>query len=153
MKKFSDWNWKIQIIFPIIYSSIISMMFIIDFFLEKSFIKFVFLFFITTGYILMIVDRFQLKNKFSIFPQARGLQKTGLYKFFSHPIYLFSCLSTIGICCYLIVKFSNFYIILGSSIFLILYVIMQYIRAKKESKKLFQEYGNNYNEYIKKTIL
>jgi protein-S-isoprenylcysteine O-methyltransferase Ste14 len=153
MKRFKDWSWKAQIIVPIFYSIIICALFINDFVASPLLIKAVPLSLILLGYLFMLVARFQLKDKFSVLPQTdKGLETKGIYSLFSHPVYVFSCLATIGISFYLIVRFPQLPIFIFCLLFSLAYIYMQIRRAKREDKELLAKYGDKYKRYKQKTI-
>lgn len=152
MKKFNDWDWRIKILGPIFYSLAISSLFIYDFLLTGSSTKIIALILIITGYTLMLAARFQLKDKFSITPRAKGLVTTGLYSIFRHPVYLFSSLSAIGIGIYLLEVFDNNLLKILDCLFSVFYISMQLNRAKKEELKMTKKFGQSYLDYKKRTI-
>lgn len=153
MKKFSNWDWRLKIVGPIMYSVAISSFFIYNFLLNISLIKLIALSIILLSYFFMLMARFQLKDKFSILPQAdKGLETGGIYKYFAHPVYFFSCLAMMGICLYLSIIFTNIIVISICSLSLLLYIRMQCLRAKQEDKKLLEKYGHKYRDYKKQVI-
>lgn len=86
------------------------------------------------------------KKSFSVLPKAKILQTTGIYRYFRHPIYL-------GI----ILTYSGLSLCLAS-ITALLYVFLVIcslclIRAIKEEKVLFEQFGQKYLDYKKRTIL
>lgn len=94
--------------------------------------------------ILWLVSRVTLGTSFSIFPKTRELKTDGLYKFFRHPVYVFSLLSWLGLFTY-----SRNYIIL---LCLILLFIIQIVRIRKEEQVLIERFGQEYIDYKKKTL-
>lgn len=153
MTKFDSWDWRIKILGPIFYSLAISGLFAYNFILEASLMKLLALILIISGYFFMLVARFQLKDKFSILPQAeKGLITDGIYSIFRHPVYIFSSLSAVGICLYLSILLNNILFSIFSFFLLSVYVYMQVCRAKKEEEKLIQKYGKEYLEYKKRSM-
>ena len=157
MKKitdFGDWDWRIKILGPLSYTIIISIIFAYDFLQAVSLEKFIAFMLIVVGYCFMLVARFQLKDRFSILPQAeKGLITKGIYSIFRHPVYISSSVSATGICLYLSIVFNSIFLSIFFLLFLISYITMQLCRAKKEEKKLIEKYGIKYLEYKKRTIL
>ena len=151
---FGSWDWRIKILGPLFYTSTISAIFIYDFLKAMDLGKLIALMLIIMGYSFMLVARFQLKDRFSILPQAeKGLITKGIYGIFRHPVYVSSSLSATGICMYLSISFASIPLGISFLIFLVTYVYMQFYRAKEEEKKLTERYGNEYLEYKKRTIL
>jgi protein-S-isoprenylcysteine O-methyltransferase Ste14 len=154
MKKFNDWDWRIKILGPISYSLIISGLFAYDLLAKPDSLKIAPFLLIVIGYSFMLVARFQLKDRFSIMPRAeKGIITTGIYGVIRHPVYVFSCMSTVGICTYLTIRSNNILLDIIFCLFLISYVAMQVRRAKKEEQKMIETYGDKYLKYKGKTLL
>lgn len=153
MKKFSDWDWQIKIIGPICYSLIISSLFLYDFFTGINRLgKITGISYIIIGYAIMLVARFQLKDRFSILPSAeKGFITNGVYAYVRHPVYLGSFISALGIFIYLS-AFANILLPLSCLLFLALYAWMQIYRARKEEKKLMERYKEEYTKYRRRTF-
>ena len=146
MKNFENWDWRIKILGPIAYSSVISGLFIHEYVVEKSPIKLLGLVFIIAGYSLMLIARFQLKEKFSIF-RVKGFVTNGLYRVFRHPTYFFSSLAAIGI--YICVQANK--LEFQSTIclsFVIIYTYLQYQRGQIKDKRLLEAYPREYQKYM-----
>jgi len=152
MKAFNDWDWRIKIIGPIFYSSVITSFFAYDFLSLMTWSKMVALILIILGYSIMLTARFQLKDRFSIKPRAeKGIITNGIYRVIRHPVYLSSSISAIGVCFYSSILLNNALLNICLSLFLAVYISMQIFRAKKEEKKMIEKYAE-YIEYKKKTI-
>lgn len=99
------------------------------------------------GYILWAVSRVQLGSSFSILPAANDkLVSSGLYAYFSNPIYLFSSISIAG------------YALLLNRIelvFILLLVIVpvQIYRARNEARILQDRFGEEYITLSRKVFL
>lgn len=85
-------------------------------------------------------------SSFSVLPTPKTLKKRGLYKIFSHPIYLGIFLTFWGLSLAAGSKFG-----LAYTFFLIL--PLNITRAKLEEKKLAEKFGKAYKDYKEKTIL
>jgi protein-S-isoprenylcysteine O-methyltransferase Ste14 len=91
----------------------------------------------------IVVARFQLGRSFSIRPEAHELVTTGLYSKIRNPIYVFGTVLITGLC--LIVQRPALWLIL------LILVIVQTIRARREARVLEAAFGDAYREYRKKT--
>lgn len=100
--------------------------------------------FIILGDLLIVAGMLTLKSAFSIFVQARVHLQHGIYRFIRHPLYLGESLTTIGFCL-LSVSWFNIFLV-------ILFIILQRIRASFEEKKLTSAFPG-YLEYKKSTGL
>lgn len=95
------------------------------------------------GFGLVTVARLQLRDSFSITPQARHLVTTGLYSRIRNPIYVFSAIGLAGLVLYL-----------EKPIFLLTLLILlplQIARARAESRVLLEKFGDEYASYKAKT--
>jgi protein-S-isoprenylcysteine O-methyltransferase Ste14 len=153
MKKFEDWNWRIKIIGPICYSLIISSLFMYDFLTGLNKLgKITGISYIIIGYAIMLVARFQLKDRFSILPSAeKGFITNGIYAYLRHPIYSGSFISALGIFIYLSV-FANVLLSVFLFLLLVLYAWMQISRAKKEEQEFMKRYKEEYAKYKRRTL-
>ena len=152
MKAFNDWDLRIKIVGPIFYSLVITTFFSYDFLSSMAWGKMVALVLIIFGYSLMLIARFQLKDRFAIKPRSeKGIITCGIYRVVRHPIYISSSISALGVCFYSSILLNNFLLDIFLSFFLIAYVSMQIFRAKKEEKKMMEKY-KEYAEYRQKTI-
>lgn len=170
MKKFKDWPWKLKILGPISYS-LLAVSFIVCFVFfrgdSRELISLTWgcisLGIVILGYAVMLIARFQLKDKFFIRAKDAEYITTGLYKRFRHPIYISSTFSGLGILIFFLafnieelfknIDLSNEWMLKTVAIaFLIGYAVLQYTRSEKEEKVLRRKYKTSYKEYIKKTI-
>lgn len=85
-------------------------------------------------------------SSFSVLPPPKSLKKRGLYKKFSHPIYLGIFLTFLGLSLATGSKLGLIY-----AFFLIL--PLNIARARLEEKKLIEQFGKTYKDYKEKTIL
>lgn len=85
-------------------------------------------------------------SSFSVLPTPKTLKRRGLYKIFSHPIYLGIFLTFWGLSLATGSKLGLIY-----ALFLIL--PLNITRAKLEEKKLTERFGKAYKDYKEKTIL
>lgn len=84
-------------------------------------------------------------SSFSVLPAPKTFKKGGLYKIFSHPIYLGILLTFLGLSLATGSKLGLIY-----TFFLIL--PLNITRARLEEKKLVERYGKAYKNYKEKTI-
>jgi len=91
----------------------------------------------------IVAARIQLGRSFSIAAQARKLITTGIYSKIRNPIYVFGTVFFTGLI--LIVQRPVLWI------FLVILVIGQTLRARREAKVLETAFGDEYREYRKKT--
>jgi protein-S-isoprenylcysteine O-methyltransferase Ste14 len=103
------------------------------------------LFLSVIGYTFWAISRIQLGSSFSILPSNKErLVVTGVYMYFSHPVYLFSTVAFFGYC-----------LILGRVellSFLIVIVPIQFYRAQKEARLLQDRFGEEYLKLAQKVI-
>lgn len=89
---------------------------------------------------LWALARIQLGGRLTFFAEARGrLVKTGLYRYFRHPIYYFGTLGLLSYFC-----LSENYKMLW---LLLLIVPMQVVRAMRERKVLRDHFDDEYSAY------
>ncbi|MEI9934255.1 MAG: DUF1295 domain-containing protein [Ferruginibacter sp.] len=100
------------------------------------------------GFILLIIARLQLGSSFSIEAQANQLVTKGLYKKFRHPIYYFGTMLIIGTYIFSMSFFSSRRYM---PFLLLLFIIIQFNRIKKEEKVLKEKFGDEYLAYRKNT--
>jgi protein-S-isoprenylcysteine O-methyltransferase Ste14 len=82
----------------------------------------------------------------TVLPKARSLIKTGVYKYFRHPIYLGTTLTFTGLSLCLGSWPGLFYTIL-------VIIPLNILRARNEEKLLIKEFRGKYIKYQKKTLL
>lgn len=169
MKKFNDWNWIVKISGPISYS--LLAVGIITYFVffrgdSRELISLtwgiVSLSIVILGFTLMLIARFQLRDKFFILAKDAKYITTGLYKYFRHPIYMASSLAGVGLLIFFI--FFDFGAFLGIDLYkegmanviaivsLLGYIVNQHRRGEKEEKVLHRKYKESYKKYKGKTI-
>ena len=101
------------------------------------------LFLAVTAFILWYIARLQLGIAFTLVPEANMMVKTGLFRLFSHPVYLFSALSLIG-----------FYLLTRKTLLLGIFVTMvpiQLYRIKVENEVMRSQFGSAYSNHIRDT--
>jgi protein-S-isoprenylcysteine O-methyltransferase Ste14 len=87
----------------------------------------------------VILARWTLGRSFSVTPQARTLVTSGIYSKIRNPIYIFSCIMLAGIT--LMIRFNYLWIALA------VLVIVQTMRARRESHVLEEAFGDEYRKY------
>jgi protein-S-isoprenylcysteine O-methyltransferase Ste14 len=92
------------------------------------------------GFVLWMVARQQLGKSFTVSAQAKALVTTGLYSKFRNPIYFFGGVAFIGV----FLAWGNPYALFGV---IVLYFVMQALRARKESAVLEEAFGDDYRRY------
>jgi len=95
------------------------------------------------GVTLVGVARFQLGKSFAVKAEAHELVTRGLYSKIRNPIYVFGVVMLIGII--LVVQKPVLWIVL------VIMVIGQVIRARREARVLETAFGDAYREYRRKT--
>jgi protein-S-isoprenylcysteine O-methyltransferase Ste14 len=103
-----------------------------------------------TGTVLAVVGgsfiavaRYQLGKSFSIKPEAEELVTTGLYSKIRNPIYVFGTVMITGLV--LVLQRPALWIIV------VVVVIAQTVRARREARVLEAAFGDAYREYRRKT--
>jgi protein-S-isoprenylcysteine O-methyltransferase Ste14 len=91
----------------------------------------------------IVVARYQLGRSFSVRPEAHELVTTGLYSKIRNPIYVFGMFLFAGVA--LIVQKPVFWLLL------VLVIIVQTVRARREARVLEAAFGDAYREYRRKT--
>ena len=92
------------------------------------------------GFVLWMVARQQLGKSFTVSAQAKALVTTGLYSKIRNPIYFFGGVAFVGV----FLAWGNLYALFGV---IMLYFVMQGLRARKESAVLEQAFGDEYRRY------
>jgi protein-S-isoprenylcysteine O-methyltransferase Ste14 len=95
------------------------------------------------GVAFLSLARFQLGRSFSVRAQAKKLVTHGLYSRIRNPIYVFGALAMAGLV--LVMQRPGLWIL-----FVVL-VVMQIVRAGKESQVLEAKFGNEYRTYRSQT--
>jgi protein-S-isoprenylcysteine O-methyltransferase Ste14 len=101
------------------------------------------LFVLIPAILLLAVARIQLGRSFSVRAKANVLVTTGLYARIRNPIYIFGGLSVAAGCVW-----TNMPWLLCS---FVLIIPMQIYRSWKEEQVLTAQFGEEYQEYKKKT--
>ncbi len=95
------------------------------------------------GLVLLTIARFNLGSSFSVTPQAKKLVTNGVYSKIQHPVYVFSAFVLAGLALYF---GKPTYLV-----FLVVLVPLQVARARKESQKLEEKFGDEYREWKRTT--
>ncbi len=95
------------------------------------------------GFALVVTARLQLGKSFSVTPQARGLVTHGLYSRIRNPMYVFVDVTVLG----LIFAVRLPWLLL----LLMLWAIAQTRQAGRESKVLYEKFGQTYLDYRNRT--
>ena len=98
------------------------------------------------GFVLWFTARLQLGASFAVLPEAKALVTTGLYAKFRNPVYIFGGLAYAG----LLIAWGSAVPLI---VFLVLYPIYQFLRARKESQVLEKAFGDEYRRYNASTWL
>lgn len=97
------------------------------------------------GLFLWLWSHFTLRSSLTVLPQAKKLVTWGPYQYFSHPMYIAITLTFLGLSLASGSKPGLLY-----TIFII--IPLNIFRARKEEKKLLEEFGKKYQEYKKKVV-
>jgi protein-S-isoprenylcysteine O-methyltransferase Ste14 len=98
---------------------------------------------VVVGYGGIAAARYQLGKSFSITPQARQLVTRGVYSKIRNPIYVFGTVAIAGLI--LILRQPSLWLLL------VLIIVMQVLRARREAQVLEAAFGDAYREYCRKT--
>ncbi len=96
-----------------------------------------------TGYVGLLVARYQLGKSFAVSPQAKELVTHGLYSRVRNPIYVFVGVMWLG----LILALSLYWLFVPY----VLLLILQVFRVGKEAKVLREKFGQAYLDYREQT--
>jgi protein-S-isoprenylcysteine O-methyltransferase Ste14 len=94
---------------------------------------------VVVGIGFVVVARYQLGKSFAIKAEAHELVTTGLYSKIRNPIYVFATVMFVGVI--LVVQRPVLWI------FLVIMVIAQTLRARREARVLEAAFGDGYREY------
>ena len=95
------------------------------------------------GISLIGVARYQLGKSFSVRAEAHHLVTTGLYSKIRNPIYVFGIVMLFGLTLVLQVRMMW--------VLLVVAVVAQTIRARREARVLEGAFGDAYRDYRRKT--
>lgn len=98
---------------------------------------------VVVGIGFIAVARYQLGKSFAVRAQAHELVTRGLYSKIRNPIYVFGIVTFIGVA--LIMQMR------APCIALVLIIILQTLRARREARVLEAAFGDAYREYRRKT--
>lgn len=98
---------------------------------------------ILVGIGFIAVARYQLGKSFSVKPEAHKLITTGLYSKIRNPIYVFGMVLIMGVI--LVLQRPALWLVL------VVALIAQTIRARRETRVLEAAFGDAYREYRRKT--
>ena len=97
----------------------------------------------SVGISFVALARYQLGASFSVNAEARKLVTSGIYSKIRNPIYVFGLTMLIGVA--LVLQQPVFWI------FLVMVVILQTMRARREARVLEAAFGEQYREYRRRT--
>jgi protein-S-isoprenylcysteine O-methyltransferase Ste14 len=95
------------------------------------------------GISFIVMARYQLGKSFSLKPEAHALVTSGIYSKIRNPIYVFGTVMITGLT--LVLQLRLLWI------FLVVAVIGQTLRARREARVLEAAFGDEYREYRRKT--
>lgn len=98
---------------------------------------------VLAGIGFIALARYQLGKSFSVKPEAHKLITTGLYSKIRNPIYVFGMVLIMGVI--LVLRRPVLWLVL------VVALIAQTIRARREARVLEAAFGDAYREYRRKT--
>jgi protein-S-isoprenylcysteine O-methyltransferase Ste14 len=98
---------------------------------------------VLAGIGFIALARYQLGKSFSVKPEAHKLITTGLYSKIRNPIYVFGMVLIMGVI--LVLQRPALWLVL------VVALIAQTIRARREARVLEAAFGDAYREYRRKT--
>lgn len=98
---------------------------------------------VSVGVAGIVVARYQLGKSFSVKAEAHALVTTGIYSKIRNPIYVFGTVMIAGLI--LILQRRSLWI------FLVVIIVGQTIRARREARVLEAAFGDDYRQYRRKT--
>ncbi|MGC2196054.1 MAG: isoprenylcysteine carboxylmethyltransferase family protein [Terriglobales bacterium] len=94
---------------------------------------------LVVGMAFVFTARLQLGQSFSVFPRAKKLVTHGLYSKIRNPIYVFGTIAIAGM--FLILQIPRLWV------WLVVLVLIQVFRARKEARVLEARFGDEYRAY------
>ena len=101
------------------------------------------IFLLVSGMVISIVSRLNLWHSYHYIPTAKKLITSGLYRYFSHPMYVGNQIFFFG---FAMVMGSIWGVIIAAVLILPIHIV----RATWEEKVLVEKFGTEYIEYKKK---
>jgi protein-S-isoprenylcysteine O-methyltransferase Ste14 len=98
---------------------------------------------LVAGMVFVFTARLQLGQSFSVIPRAKKLVTHGLYSKIRNPIYVFGTIAIAGM--FLILQVPRLWVLL------LVLVLIQVFRARKEADVLEAKFGDEYRTYRAQT--
>lgn len=134
---------KMKLIMPILYATLAVVFFVLTWPSVANTNHYIGTSATLAAFVLWIIARVQLGNAFSIGAKANYLVTSGLYSKLRHPVYYFSILAVIGIGVYIWQPLVL--------IPIVLLVVLEVYRIRKEEKVLSDTFGKTYAKYKAET--